>query len=310
MRLTIFTFAFLFFSTVAFGQEATKRSPVKSLDFDQMYSTPHWKPDEVTALKANLGNAMAETVIRASNEAAWPEGIASLGSRAQNKAQMAGYKTYFLANMDAHRVILVVPAAENRSMPESMQPAGDIYFVFLKVGVQLESIATTAAAVALITDDFSAQMDEITRDFSNGFANVVNMILEQDNENLLVTYGTLVPLDGTSRLYFLEDLFASTTNFYAEFPGSTNIATALVGYRALVRKVEALKLSCCGLSKGEEQVSGNRYTQPFRAFDSKGNMDAAYQSMVIEVYLLQDEAFDKKGQLVPEWRPALVIYAE
>lgn len=310
MRLTIFTFAFLFFSTIAFGQESAKRSPVKTLDFDQMYSTPHWKPDEVTALKAQLGNALAETVIRASTEAAWPKGIASLDSRAQNKAQMAGYKAYFLANMDEHRVILVVPASENRSMPESMQPAGDIYFVFLKVGVQLESVVTPPASVPVAPDGFSAQLDEITRDFNNGFANVVNMILEQDNDNLMVTYGTLVPLDGASRLYFLEDLHAGTTNFFAEFPGSTNIATALVGYRALVRKVEGLKLSCCGLSKGAEQVSGNRYTQPFRAHDSKGNMDAAYQNMVIEVYLLQDEAFDKQGQLVPEWRPALVVYGE
>jgi len=163
---------------------------------------------------------------------------------------------------------------------------------------------------AKTADDFSAQLDEITRDFSNDFANVVNMVLDQDNDNLLVTYGTLVPLEGTSRLYFVEDLFASATNFYAEFPGSTNIATALTAYRALTRKVETLKLSCCGLSKGEEHINGNRHTQPFRTHNPNGKMDVAYQSMVIEVYLLQDEVFDNKGQLVPEWRPALVIYAE
>jgi hypothetical protein len=309
MRLMCFVFVLLFSGAAANGQTTATRTPVKILDFGGLYSTFDWKAEPTAELKTSLGDALAETVMRASNESAWPTGIASLGERAKNRAEMPAYTAYYLTTVSKSIAVLVVPAAENRDMPADMQPASDIYFLILDNGIEFDNETISEEdSEDLSTQGFEAQMNALTLDFSNGFSNVVNMQIDESEDGMVVMYGTLVPLDGTTALYFIEDLFAATTNFHAEFPGSTDPAVALKKYRELVQKVESLKLSCCGLSKLDEEVVGKRRSQVFNAHDSKGKMAPAYLNMSIQVSIEQGEEFDKAGQLVTNWFPVLDIY--
>lgn len=303
-----FVFVLLFSGAAAIGQTTVTRTPVKILDFGQMYTTFDWKPEPTADLKTSLGDALAATVIRASNESAWPPGIASLGERAKNRAEMSAYTAYYIARVSKSVAVLVVPAAENRDMPADMQPTSDIYFLILDNGIEFEDETEPMASEIASTEGFAAQINEIAQDFANGFVNVVNMQIDESEDGMVVMYGTLVPLEGTTALYFIEDLFAATTNFHAEFPGSTDPAVALKSYQALILKIESLQLTCCGLSKLDELVNGNRRRQIFNTSDSKGNMEQAFQNMAIEISIEQGETFDKNGQLVTFWIPVLDIY--
>ncbi|GEM_PF-5597132 len=309
MRMINVVVVTLFSIATIFGQGFVLGSLIKVKDYGELYSTFKWEPAQMAMLKANLGDATANAVIQKSTEAAWPKGIASLGTRAQNRASMTDYTTFYLTALDEYRAILFVPAVENSWMAEDMKPVGDIYFVVNSHAIELKNIGTATYPPAPATfNDFAAQLDEITRDFKNGFANVINQIIGEDVGALVVYYGTQVPLDGTDELYFVEDLMAETTMFHAGFPGHLDPANGLKAYQELVRRVEALKLSCCPLSKGEEIARGNRRQQPFRAHDPKGLMEVGYQNMAIEVALDRGETFDSEGQILDFWIPVLYVY--
>ncbi|HRI60292.1 MAG TPA: hypothetical protein PK228_11230 [Saprospiraceae bacterium] len=308
MRLMCFVFVLLFSAVAAIGQTAVARTPAKVLDFGQLYSTFNWEAPVITELKANLGDALAAKVINASTETAWPTGIASLDSRTQNRSQMAAYTVYYLTTVGENKAVLVVPAAENRAMPANMQSAGDIYFLVTRTAVEFKSAAAPVASAAAPTGSFATQINEITEDFGNGFVNLTNDLLDEDEDAMILIYGSRVSLEGATELYFYEDLYAAATTFHAAFPGSTDPAVALKSYRELVRKIESLQLTCCSLSNSEEQVDGNRHGQVFTAYDPKGNLNIDYQNMAIEVRIEQGETFDKDGHVVSNWIPVLDIY--
>ena len=311
MRLMNVVVVLLLSISSLFGQGFAVGTPVKILDFGELYSTFSWQAEDVAALKASLGSAMADAVVSKSAEENWPKGIASLDARSQNRPLMAGYTTFYLTALDATRAILFVPAVENSGMATDMQPAGDIYFIVNSSAVAASNTGTvTHPAASPTTDGFAAQLDAITQDFKDDFVFATGEMYQEDEEGFLIWYRTRLPLDGADELYFLEDLLSGSTIFHAGFPGSTDPAIALKGYQELVRKVEALKLTCCALAKNAETVDGNRRQQTFKTYDISEGYDFYYQGMVIDIGIEQGETFDDQGQVLSLWSPVLSIYEE
>ncbi len=314
MRPYLFVGLFLLVSSHVFAQHI-QRTPAQILDYSQLYSTFDWKAAYKAELVSKLGASFAETVIAGSKESAWPEGIASVLVRVENRPKMEAYTVYHLATLQEHIAIMVVPAAENAGMPANMRPTSDFYLVVSKSAVALNGQGNTQPSVpsepALgIFRNFSVELNYIVEDFDEGFVNMVNQILQEDLDAMVVQYGSMAPMEGSAGVYFMEDLMGATTSFYAEYPGSTDPAVSQKFYQALVQQVQGAKLSCCTLSKQEEQVNGNRRRQVFQTYDPAGKLNLAFQGMVIEVHIEQGEAFDAKGQLVPNWIPVLSIYGQ
>ncbi len=303
MRFILVSLAVLMLGTTASGQPFTVGTPIKVLNFNEIYATYAWEENTRQIISEGFGT-QTDDIVKNSSEAGWPVGIASLDARSRNKEQMYDYTLFFLAMMNDHVAILFAPQVENSFMPEDMRPADDIFFIINVHAIEEESTEFSAP----ITLGFAAQLDEITQDFRNGFANVTNHALEEDKDRMVIYYGTLVPLDGMEEIYFIEDLMSASMIFRAGFPGHTDPAVALPAYRELVRKVEALTLTCCPLAKNEEETTGNSRRQIFRAYDPKGKLDVAYQNMVIEVILERGETFDNEGQILDYWMPVLYVY--
>ena len=311
MRCFFIVIALYCVSGNSLAQNSVVRQTAQVLDYGQLYSTIFWDEVNTADLRSKLGAALAEKVLLSSTESAWPPGIATLTSRTENRDQMTGYTVYYLCALVDGRSLLVVPAQENQTMPANMQPSKDIYFILLSTVVLVGSEeADWIDSEPEPVQNFEHQMNTITQDFSHDFSNVTNMSLEEDEEGMIIIYGSQVMLNGSTQIYFTEDLYAAATAFHADFPGSTDPSTALKFYQALVQKVAALQLTCCPLSKNEELLEGKLRTQTFNTYDPKGKLDIKYQNMVIEVRLIQGEAFGKEGQLLPEWRPTLDIYGQ
>lgn len=319
MRLLSVVFVLLLSAFTAIAQTASL-TPAKVLDFGQLYSTFDWGEAPVAELKAALGDALATKVINGSVESAWPSGIASLEGRTDNQPKMADYKVYYLTTVD-EKAVLFIPSAENKQMPADMQPVGDIYFLLSRSAVEVNG-ASTPAPVTLTTPvpttkptaapaaGFAAQMNNIVQDYANDFIHLTGAQIDEDEDGLVIQYSSEAPLEGAASLFFIEDLMSATTSFHAEFPGSPDPAVAVKAYRALVKKVEALKLTACKLSKQEEQVEGNVHKQVFQAYDPAGKLDLAYQGMLLEVRIIQGEVFDKNGQTVSNWYVMLEVYEQ
>ncbi|MDO8365791.1 MAG: hypothetical protein Q7T20_03260 [Saprospiraceae bacterium] len=314
MRPYLFVGLFLLVTTHTFAQHI-QRTPARILDFGQLYSTFDWKAEYKAELVSKLGSAFAETVIAGSKESAWPAGIASVMVRAENRPKMAGYIVYFLTSLQENVAIMVVPATENAGMPANMKPASDFYLVVSKSAIALNDRGNPQHSARIDPDisifrNFSVELNYIVEDFDDDFINMVNQILQEDLDAMVIQYGSMAPMEGSTGVYFMEDLMGASTSFYADYPGSTDPAVTLKFYKTLVKQVEGAKLSCCSLSKQEEQVNGNRRRQVFQTYDPAGKLNVAFQNMVIEVHIEQGETFDAKGQLVSNWIPVLSVYEQ
>jgi hypothetical protein len=178
-------------------------------------------------------------------------------------------------------------------------------FVLLFSGVTAAGQTTDSSKPDQVLD-FGRQLNEITLDFRNGFKNVIGERLEQQEGSMEVMYGSRVPLEGAEELNF----FVTGDDFpvlNALFPGSPDPAVALKECVQMVRNIESLTLTCCGLSKNDEQIDENIFYLTFWASDANGTMDVAYQNMVIMVKLTQSEVFED-DKFVDVWHPMLVIY--
>ena len=315
MRLLFYVFFAFFSSFDAFGQPTVTLVPARILDFGELYSTFDWGEESKAELRSKLGDELAAKVMAASNEAAWPSGIASLEGRTENRAKMAAFNLNHLITLADNKAVLVAKVADNPGLSENMKINSDIYFVVNANVVELngpsKSYPNTTLPQEPATDqDFSIQLNQITQDFDEGFVNLTGSQIGEDEEGMIVSYGSRVPLEGSSEIYFTEDLLSASTTFIANFPASTDPATTLKIYRNLVKKIEGTNLSCCSLSKQVEQADGNRYSQSFSAYDPTGKLHRDYQNMIVEVRIEQGETFDSKGQLVSKWIPVVSVYEQ
>src|SRR5690606_2265434 len=127
-RFIIVSLAVLMLGTTASGQPFTVGTPIKVLNFNEMYSTYAWEENTRQIISEGFGT-LTDDIVKNSSEAGWPVGIASLDARSRNKEQMYDYTLFFLAMMNDYVAILFAPQVENSFMPEDMRPAHDIFFI-------------------------------------------------------------------------------------------------------------------------------------------------------------------------------------
>jgi hypothetical protein len=137
------------------GWEAVEAAPVvqkpsRGPAWQRMKRARIMKPEEVYATY-DLGNdagarelmerkgfskAEIDAVLFRSHERNWPEAISQFGSRYERLPEFKRYKAY-AAGSWGDKVLVVIPAAENRKMREPMRPPMDIYMVYASNAVSV-----------------------------------------------------------------------------------------------------------------------------------------------------------------------------
>jgi acetyl-CoA acetyltransferase len=106
---------------------------------EEVYATYDLSNDtEARSLMERKGFSQAEidAVLFRSHERNWPEGISQFGSRYERLQEFKRYKAY-AAGTWGDKVLVVIPAAENRKMREPLRPAMDIYMVYASNAVSV-----------------------------------------------------------------------------------------------------------------------------------------------------------------------------
>lgn len=305
MRYFPFLTAMLFLTMAAHAQPFVYAEAVRITDPSGLTDTLNWKPGMRAELIAALGQAEGEKIVRNAVPAAWPAGIATAEARLRNQTQFAQYLAFYITTIHGHLVLLRVPVIENSYMQADMRPATDIYFV-----VQLQAIASKKSLDLAAAPDFAKDMDLLTRDYKNNFANLTTADVQEAMDGMPRLTGCSAGLQGAYQLYFYEDiLLGDRLALRAAFMGShTEPDSAYARYQELIDQVESLTLGCCPLSKQTESVTGRARSQSFEVFDRHGDLDPAYENMIISVDIEAIEVFSDTGEFVQEWEPVLYIY--
>lgn len=120
-----------------FAQQVVVTS-AKIIHSGDLYSTYNLKENatELAKLEAQVPASLVKEILDNSTESSWVEGIATLDARNRNRAIIADYIVYKVAELsDAY--VLVIPFAKNKQMPSEMRSDKDFYFVIGKNGVEI-----------------------------------------------------------------------------------------------------------------------------------------------------------------------------
>ncbi|HEX2616577.1 MAG TPA: hypothetical protein VHL57_03490 [Flavobacteriales bacterium] len=105
---------------------------------DELYATYDIASDSVArAALARYGMSDPEidAVVFRSQERNWPEGIDTYEERIDRLKDFKRYKALVGARWD-DKVLLIVPAAQNKQLPTRMRPCMDMYFVYAATAVK------------------------------------------------------------------------------------------------------------------------------------------------------------------------------
>jgi hypothetical protein len=104
----------------------------KILKPEEVYSTYDLAhdPDALELMeRKGFSKAEVQAVVFRSHERNWPEAISQFESRYPKLPELKRYKAY-AAGTWGDKVLVVIPAAENKKMREPLRPPMDIYMVF------------------------------------------------------------------------------------------------------------------------------------------------------------------------------------
>ncbi|TXI84105.1 MAG: hypothetical protein E6Q37_09070 [Crocinitomicaceae bacterium] len=104
------------------------------------------------AIRVSGSSADVTRIITYSNETNWPAAMQQLDSRISNRANIQLYTVYKILHTSDY-CILIVPAAENKHMPENMRPSQDIFFIMTLDGAAFEGNIPDAHAVESYDED-------------------------------------------------------------------------------------------------------------------------------------------------------------
>lgn len=113
----------------AVGAYKINKQRVRIVNSGQLYSTYNYETDDdaMAAVEGAIPASEIDNFLEKVHEDAWPSGISTLDAWEINRDAMNNYVCYYVAEF-GERVILWVPASENRSMPTNLRPTYDIYF--------------------------------------------------------------------------------------------------------------------------------------------------------------------------------------
>lgn len=143
------------------------------VDPGSLYSSYDFEEDPgklKPAIRLTGTSAELTNIIKYSNEANWPIAMQQLDSRLANRSSIQLYKVYKILHT-SNFCILIVPAAENKHMPENMRPVQDIYFIMNLNGAAFEG---NTPAINYEEEDPYTYADEYEHDASESvFAKII-----------------------------------------------------------------------------------------------------------------------------------------
>lgn len=100
-----------------------------------MYTTYKFSPEDEDKIIGVVGNDEFNRIDANCRETAWPDGISNLTAFFDNEQEIKDYTVYFVCRFADNKVLLRVPAGENKLMPSRMRPDNTIYFIIGEDGV-------------------------------------------------------------------------------------------------------------------------------------------------------------------------------
>ncbi|MFT3885292.1 MAG: hypothetical protein QM724_07640 [Flavobacteriales bacterium] len=134
----------------ALAEEAAQRpAPSKGPRWNGLPAARITKPDEIYAtydiaadsvaraalVRYGMSDPEIDAVVYRSQERNWPEGIDTFEERCAHIKDFKKYKALVGARWD-DKVLLIVPATENKKLPTRLRPYVDMYFVYAGSAIQ------------------------------------------------------------------------------------------------------------------------------------------------------------------------------
>ena len=123
------------------GPKWSKLPQARIVKPDALYATYDLStdPEALHVLeRKGLSQAEIEAVVFRSHQRNWPDAIDDFGKRLPRQKDLTRYKAYKAAQWD-DKVLLVVPASDNRHLPDGLRPPLDIYMVYAAPAVSVKS---------------------------------------------------------------------------------------------------------------------------------------------------------------------------
>jgi hypothetical protein len=139
------------FFLISYSAVFAQYQGAKVSDFGSLYST-YGDDDLRTGLSGKFSATKLAFIVENATESAWPDGIATLDKRNENRSKMYDYKLYKVTTFGSDSyTLLMAPAAENKHMQSDMRPDHDIYFVVSTDVVSVVNGNYTAAETTTAT---------------------------------------------------------------------------------------------------------------------------------------------------------------
>lgn len=250
------------------------------------------------------------------NEKGWPDGINNYEAREKVRAKMKDYHAYFVGSFEGNS-LLYIPESENQDMPEDMRPLTEegIFFVLKSNGVSVDNIENEAPSMeipAYIAGNFDSELYALIKGMESKFEAIKGEEIKPENDlaGLLDTeYECKIPLTGAQKVFVKTGMFNKQNYVIADIGDFKDPGEAKAKYKEWADKVSKAKKPC-GTVVEDQQNLDNLQTTYWIPFDLSGNMNSAYQNMIIEVMLLKTIGFDKDYKVYDEYSLSLKVYKQ
>ncbi len=296
-RFLILSLALLVSNLVSAQYE--KFRTVKFLETNSLMSTFNLA-DNVQAkaqIRAQAGAAILDEALINSSESAWPEGIATLDSRNQNRSLMNSYNGRYISDIETNSCMILITPAENKHMESSLRPTKNIYFILSKSSIEFNSgsnqVLANTPVVATFPTDFDGQVIRLLKEFETEFENVIGDKLPAENEfDIFEEYDSKLKLQGAVKCYFPGNFYSGNV-FIADFGDYKSYDEGKAIFDKLVAKINNISFKDMTFVSNESNLE-NLWTYYWLPFNLSGKMSAKMEKVLIEVQMIKLLAFDEK----------------
>lgn len=294
-----------FCAVVAVAQDFGKITPVPArlLDMSLLYPNYRWELDLPAdrMLRQQFGGSKWTEIVQQAQEGSWPPGLRSRDDRDENRDLLCDVHVYFLRRFSIDKLLLWVPAQENKHLPSYLQPITDIYFIMREGGAELIDLHKPVFPTTL-----EAQLDMLLREYVLGFSGIVDtsqapaLTLEGKQEAVLLS------LEGARTTYLNRSLDGQWAAYTAIFPTQGNMEEAIAQYERLQKRISAARLTACPLVLSKGTNAENRYYARYFTHDFTGDMDPRYKNLSLTLQLVR--SYDHTARNTqPLWYTMLVL---
>jgi hypothetical protein len=286
----------------AFAQINPTPFPVRILDASQIFASYRWQLDirSRDAVIETLGDSLWSVIAEKTQENEWPEGFRRLEDREENRAYFCDLKAEYLLALSLEKVLLRIPASENRDLPPSMQSRWDWYMVIREKAV--EPIEKSPQFPLTL----ETQIPFLVEDFLSGYAKSME---PEDPSPTISLDGQMVKarflLEGARSSVFIRSPEGKRVSFTSNFQPFLSREEAAFQYQDILQRMGRIFFKSCTMARQKERVQndGSRITV-FTTFDYSGDMDPRCRGLSIEIRLSPSYSQTGKG---PIWSVQLSV---